>query len=67
MAYLVAQDQPVNLLDAVRYRHNREAIAAEYVALIGYDPFADMPDLTNDEAAAVLREWRAERAAQSGQ
>lgn len=66
MAYLVTQDAPVNLLDAIRHKRNRQALTVAYVSLIGYDPFADDPSLTNEQAAQVLREYKAEVARAEG-
>jgi len=41
----------------------RAALAAEYVELIGYDPFEDDPTISCDEVERTLAEWRAEAAA----
>ncbi len=38
----------------------KEKLAAEYMQCIGYDPFLDDPNLTEDEVETILTEWRAE-------
>lgn len=39
----------------------KAALAAEYVSMIGYDPFVDDPKATVAEVQQTLREYRAER------
>lgn len=34
----------------------KEQLAAEYIAKIGYDPFADDPSISVEEVAAILAE-----------
>ncbi len=53
-------DQPVNLLDAVAEKRRRDALGAEYVELIGYNPFEDDPTISTGEVAEILREYKAE-------
>lgn len=53
-------DKPVNLLDAVAEKRRRDALGAEYVELIGYNPFEDDPTISTDEVADILREFKAE-------
>jgi len=38
----------------------REQLAAEYVELIGYDPFEDDPEITEEEVAQTLAEYKIE-------
>lgn len=38
----------------------RAALAAEYVNLIGYDPFADDPSLTVEDVRQTLAEYKVE-------
>lgn len=45
--------------DGDYYGTLREALAALYVARIGYDPFADSPDITEAEVARTLAEHAA--------
>ncbi len=40
----------------------KEALAAEYVRLIGYDPFQDDPSTTVEEVQQILAEFKAELA-----
>jgi hypothetical protein len=41
----------------------RAFLAAEYVNVIGYDPFEDDPTISEDEVASTLLGWEAEVAA----
>lgn len=51
-------DPRVNLLDAVADKRRRDALGAEYLTLIGYNPFEDDPTLTTDDVAEILREYK---------
>lgn len=43
-----------------RYSPDVAQLAAEYIELIGYDPFDDDPATTADEIRQTLRDYRAE-------
>lgn len=43
---------------------SREQLTAAYLDLIGYDPFADDPTITEEEVVRTLAEYRAEIASQ---
>ncbi len=47
--------------------YDKAALAAEYVDLIGYDPFEDDPAIAVEEVAQILREYKAEVAKESAQ
>lgn len=51
-------DPRVNLLDAVADKCRRDELGAEYLDLIGYNPFEDDPTLTTDEVAEILLEYK---------
>lgn len=52
MTYLVSQDPPINLFDAVA--EYRKKLAAEYLDKIGYDPFEDDPTISVEEVQNIL-------------
>lgn len=56
--HIISQDPPVNLFDAVADKRRRDELGAEYVELIGYNPFEDDPTLTTDEVAQILVEYK---------
>lgn len=41
---------------------DKQALAAEYVRLIGYDPFEDDHSITEEEVAQTLKEYKEEAA-----
>lgn len=47
-------------VDVLSLAEERTALAAEYVRLIGYDPFADDPASTSAEVQQTLNEWHEE-------
>jgi hypothetical protein len=47
---------------ALAHSSERAGLASEYVRLIGYDPFADDPSLSNDDVAQTLAEHADEAA-----
>lgn len=53
----VGTSKPVKVM-AVEVTSNREAMAREYVALIGYDPFEE--GCTESEVESILAEYHAE-------
>lgn len=55
---IIRQDPPINLFDAVTDKRRRDELGAEYVELIGYNPFEDDPTLTTDEVAQILVEYK---------
>lgn len=47
-------------VDVLTLAEERERLAAEYAACIGYDPFADDPEATSAEVSQTLNEWHKE-------
>lgn len=63
--YAMADDESAARLRKNLVRHGRrvfaderEALAAEYVAMIGYDPFADDPAISCAEVRSILDDYR---------